>query len=50
MFMNEMRDSDNQRHAEMSEIRSLFDSINKYIFIQTVTIFFGSAIIFLLCC
>lgn len=31
MFMNEMRDRDNQRHAEMSEIRALIDSSNKYV-------------------
>ena len=31
MFMNEMRDRDNQRHAEMSEIRTLIDGTNKYV-------------------
>lgn len=31
MFMNEMRDRDNQRHAEMIEIRTLIDSTNKYV-------------------
>ena len=31
MFMNEMRDRDNQRHAEMAEIRTLIDSTNKYV-------------------
>ena len=46
MFMNEMRDRDNQRHSEMTKIRTLIDSINKYIFIQTVAIFLGNTIIF----
>ncbi len=31
MFMQEMRDRDNQRHAEMAEIRSLIDGTNKYV-------------------
>jgi len=31
MFMNEMRDRDNQRHSEMMEIRSLIDGTNKYV-------------------
>ena len=30
-FINEMRDKDNQRHAEMMEIRALIDSSNKYV-------------------
>ena len=31
MFMQEMRDRDNQRHSEMAEIRTLIDSTNKYV-------------------
>ena len=30
-FKQEMRDRDNQRHAEMAEIRALIDSSNKYV-------------------
>ena len=30
-FISEMRNRDNQRHAEMSEIRTLIDSTNKYV-------------------
>lgn len=30
-FRQEMRDRDNQRHAEMAEIRTLIDGSNKYV-------------------
>lgn len=31
MFMNEMRDRDNQRHAEMTEIRTMIDGMGKHV-------------------
>ena len=31
MFMNEMRDRDNQRHAEMAEIRTMIDGMGKHV-------------------
>ena len=43
MFMNEMRDRDNQRHAEMSEIRQSLQSIQDSGRNQTLVTFLGIA-------
>ncbi len=43
MFMNEMRDRDNQRHAEMSEIRQSLQSIQTSGRNQTIVTFLGIA-------
>lgn len=41
MFMNEMRDRDNQRHAEMMEIRTLIDNSNQHVRNLTITAMVG---------
>lgn len=43
MFMNEMRDRDNQRHAEMMEIRQSLQSIQTSSRNQTIVTFLGIA-------
>ena len=43
MFMNEMRDRDNQRHAEMNEIRQSVQSIQDSGRNQTIVTFLGIA-------
>ena len=43
MFMQEMRDRDNQRHAEMAEIRKSVQSIQDSGRNQTIVTFLGIA-------